>query len=368
LAEPVAIPAWVHAFCGLAVLTAIGTHVTADASGQPFPYNSPDQRLPALLGRAVFTALDYPALILAFLLVLARLMTSGGTSARDVTRAFVRRLLAPFLFWSIAFLLIRHGKAFAFGYGEAYRGELASGLSWLRYALLGGAQYHLFLIPLFLVLGFISPVFRGASNRPALGALLPLTLALWPFLGGLAYDRIGSPDVRAYALFGAEAFAFLGYGFFAFMVAGKGFESLSRSKRAAVAWAASAVIAVGLALLVAHALREAEAGRWLPLSLPAHLGRYLVPAAALVLFRFCENVRFPAWFLRVGQLSFGIYLIHPAALDAMEILERGLALPPGLLAALNLAAVSLLSVLAVAALSRIPFLQFSVRPDRGGAR
>jgi len=361
--------AWVDALKGAAILGVIGIHVTADPAGLPFPAHPPAERVPALVGRAIFTGLNYQVFIIASFYLLARWLERRGQSYRQVLHDRVARILPPLVFWSLAFLAIRHAKALSFGYHEAYRRELASAASWLSYALLGSAQYHLHFLSLLLCLAFLYPLFRPAAKRPVLGLLLVVTLALWPLLDTLVHEQVSSPEFRQYALRATKILAYTGYGLFGFALwalAGRGLGNGARRGLLAV----GVLTAAGsVAVLLGHALDEAAAGRWLEAGFTAHMARYLLPAAVfLIFFLVGDRIRWPAPLARLGALSLAIYVVHPAVLDLLEILQRGGRLAPGTTVAVNFVLVTFLSLLLVKALGALPGLRWTLGLEEEGKK
>ncbi len=354
--DPRAPRQWVDALLGAAILGIVALHASADPAGLPYPAFDPQTRLfPALL-HSLTMVLDYPIFILGFLFLIARGL--AGRSYREVVRGSFRRLMVPYLFWTVAFLVVRHGKALAFGYHEAYRHELASGASWVTYLLLGGAQYHLHLLPLLFCLTVLHPLFRPALRRPWLAGLLLVTLCLWPVLDGVAFTHVASPLARDVVLMGTRAAACLGYGLLAFAVFALR-EPTIRVRARLLSGAAGALLVSG-GVLAAYGLKVAESGTWLPLSGSEHLARYLGPAAVFLLFALVRRSAWPRALVWLGQASFGVYLVHPMLLDLAEIAERGLGLRPAPTIALNVLFVTAGSALLVAGLRRVSSLRWTV--------
>ncbi len=351
----------VQALMGVAAFGVVAAHVTADAAGQPWVAHPPGDRVLPLVVHALAAGFEAPLFVLAALFVVAHLRHGAGRGAGSTIAAAARRLVPALLSWSVAYLLLRHGKAVAFGYDIAYRRELAQGATWLRAALLGGAQYHLYALPTLLVLVAVSPLFSPAVRRPvlALGALV--TLAAWPALDAWVYADVAALEARTWALWATRAVGFAGYGLVAFALYG-----LADRARGLLLAAATLVALASAVLLAQGAFVVADAGAWHVASRGAWLATWLLPPAVFTLFLAADR-EWPAWLRRLGALAPGVYLVHPAVLDGFEILERGAGLGPAATVGANFVGVSVVSVLLVAVLARIRPLRSTVLLA-GGAR
>jgi peptidoglycan/LPS O-acetylase OafA/YrhL len=355
---------WLDGLKVAGILWIIAMHVSTDANGLPYPGYRPEERFVPALVRALSLGFSYPLFFIASFFLLALGLQRRPRSYREVIRRRFRRLVPPFLFWSVVFLLVRHAKATVFGYEATYKRELASASSWLSYAVLGTAQYHLRDLPLLLGLTLLYPLLRPAMRRPALALLLPVTLALWPSVDRLAYASIASPEVLQYGLRAAKSCAFLGYGWLAFALFGMGSGRDARRVRRAMLVSALLVALGSLGLVVGNGLDEAREGRWLFPDLATHLATYLLPAAVFVLALLGERLPWPERVSRLSDRVFGMYLVHPVFLDLGEIAELGRGLTPAATTALNFVVVSALSFWAVGALARVPAVCWTVGTRR----
>lgn len=363
----------VEALLGVAALGIVAAHVSADATGQPWVAHPPADRLFPVLVHALASGFEAPVFVLAVLFLVAHRHHGAGQGAGRTIAGVIGRLLPAFALWSAAYLFLRHGKALAFGYDMAYRRELAQGATWLRAAFLGGAQYHLYVLPLVLVLVVVFPLFSPAVRRPILGLGVLAALAAWPALDSWVYASVTTPEARTWALRGTMAIGFAGYGLLAFALYG-----LAGRARGLLLSTATLVALAAAALLVRGAWDVADSGSWQLASRPVWLATWLLPAAVFTLFLAADPVAWPAWLRRLGVLAPGVYLVHPAVLDLFEIAELrlaeraiaagGAALGPAATVGINFVGVSLVSVLLVAALARVRPLRFVVALGPDGPR
>ena len=351
---------WMDALKALSILGVIGIHVTADSAGMPYAGFAPHERIVPAVLRALASGLNYPIFIIASFFLLAHTLESRSPGYLATVEDRLRRLMPPFLFWTLIYIFYRFLKASAFGYTEAYRRELSHGDSWLRYLLLGNAQYHLHFLPFLMGLVLCFPLFRPARRNPAWGLMLIPTLALWPLLDAWVYQHIASPEIRVYVLRLTKTAAFLGYGLFAFALYG-----MWRNGRM-TAWhrpllAGSLITAIAcLVVLVNSGRTVAAAGTWLPNTPAVHMAYYLAPASIFALLFIFRSFPWPRWIGLLGGMSFSVYLVHPMFLDLLEILERGDGIAPVWTVAVNFTVVTLLAISAVLLLAKVPPLRWTI--------
>lgn len=349
----------------LAMLGIIGMHVTADPAGAAYGDYPEAQRLVATVGRALMTPFDIGIFVAGSLFLLAHSLEHRQLAYQDQIGRWLRRLFVPFVAWSLFYLAFRYLKAFAFGYLDAYRLELSQLASWMQYAILGSAQYHLYYLPFLALLVLAYPLYRPARKNPVLGVGIVLSLLAWFALDRMVYADVHSLEARLYVLRATKAVGYVGYGFLAFALYGVMAKPWSQRARRIIVVIASAVLVVSMPVLVRHAVAEATTGRWLTHDLAAHLARHLAMGAAFVLFVFSSHVRWVRWLTALGPLTFGVYLLHPAVLDLLEIAERNSTLGVASRVGINFAIVTVLSFAVVAGLRRIPRLCWMVGSQGG---
>jgi surface polysaccharide O-acyltransferase-like enzyme len=350
---------WLDALKVCSILGVIGIHVTADSAGFPYAAHPAAERLAPALARALATSFSYPILLVLSFFLLAPKAADPATPYTDVVGARMRRLIPPFLIWSAFYLVFRNLKAYAFGYHDYYLEELLLPGSWLKYLLIGGAQYHLHFLPTLIMLTLLYPVYKLALRWPAFGLALFATLFAWPALDAYVYTVLSpSHEMLPIVLSMTKVLGFTGYGLLGFSLYAIWDRGPSRVAVAFLAFLAfGAAIASGVALF--HEAHEtAEAGRWLDRDLLTHFAHYVAPASVVVVaFTFTHRLKWSAVWARLSALSFGVYLFHPVILDSLEIAQREWEAPAGVTVSFNFVAVTLISFLVVALASRVAFLR-----------
>jgi surface polysaccharide O-acyltransferase-like enzyme len=355
---------WLDTLKVCAILGVIGIHVTADSAGLPYSSFAPEDRLGPALGRAVATYFNYPVFFITSLFLLA------GSSRYEhgyaaVTKARLKRLVPPYLAWSVFYLAFRNVKAISFGYQDYYWQELTTPISWLQYGLIGGAQYHLHFLPTLMALTLLYPLYKSASRWPILGLALVGSLFLWPSMDSFVYAQLGQrPDLIPIALSGTKLIAFSGYGFLGFALYAIHRDMRERDGSSGISWLRwlLGVLAVFIAtaagfVLYGDAVSTARAGQWLARDFTGHLAYYLAPISIVLGFIAARNVHLGSLWTRLGSHAFGVYLFHPVVLDLLEITEMGWNLSPSLTASFNFGAVTILSFLVVMSASGVPGLR-----------
>ena len=357
---------WLDALKVCSILGVIGIHVTSDSAGLPYPSFPEYDRMAPTLGRAVASLFNYPIFFVVSFFLLAGAVEQGKRNYGELVGARLRRLVPPFLIWSVIYLLFRNVKAIAFGYQNYYLQELATPMSWVNYLFVGSAQYHLHFLPTLIMLTLLYPSFRVARRWPVFGLGLVAALALWPQLDASIYSSLGHrPQFLPLALSLTKAIGSCGFGFLGFALYGLT-ERAQPSRAIAFLVAGAVLVGAAAAMIGFEGAREtAIAGEWLPRDFRGHLAHYLAPACVTIIFLLLKGRASSLIWTRLSALSFGVYLFHPIVLDLLEIAERGWTLRPAITVAFNFVAVTLLSFLAVLLASRVPILRnlFGVQED-----
>ncbi|MEM9852425.1 MAG: acyltransferase, partial [Pseudomonadota bacterium] len=206
---------WLDSLRLVAGVSMVGLHATADAQGQPFAAYEPAERIfPMLLRAVIYTARTELFLIISiFLLLMAfeRRPKSYGT----VVSIQARRLLIPFVFWTVFFAFYGLIKADAFGYLDYAAERLTNPLEWFGFFILGDVKYHMHFIPTLFVLVLMFPLFHLAVSYPWLGILILAALLLKRDLDAFIYATFWGTEGLPYLVRAVKVATYAGYGLLA---------------------------------------------------------------------------------------------------------------------------------------------------------
>ena len=312
----------------------VGLHVTADAHGQPFPEATAAERVAPMLMRAVlYTARTELFLMISILLLTMALQRRPRPFSVVITQQ-ARRLLIPFLFWTVFFALYGLLKAQALGYGADAWARLTSWQGWAGFILLGNVKYHMHFIPTLFGLLLVYPLYKAAQKAPILGLCVVVFLAMKQQLDKEIYAMFWGTEALPYVVRIVKIATYTGYGFAAVAIYGL----WQRSDRATrLSWLGPVgLFAGGLFLFKLLATAEViETGRWDFLSPTAFWADYLMPVALLLLCACLSHWHWPDWTSRLSKYAFGVYLCHPIFLDMAEAALAGSRFSPTVLITLE---------------------------------
>lgn len=312
---------WLDALRLCAGLSMVGLHASADPAGQPWTgYEETARIAPMLLRAVLYVARTELFLIISvFLLILA--LERRPRSYGQVIRQQSRRLLVPFVFWTVFYAVYSLNKAHAFGYAGSAWAALAAPGEWPGFLLLGGIKYHMHFIPTLFGMILLLPLYRTAARFPVLGlAVLPL-LVMRRELDGFLYAELWGREILPYLVRAVKILTYAGYG----MAAAAFYTLWTRTERRDLAqWAGPVLLAGGLmfAMKLAAAWKTVETGQWPFTFAPGYWADYLMPVLLLALCMCLGHRQWPPLLSRLAPFSFGVYLCHPIFLDLAEIWLR----------------------------------------------
>ncbi len=351
--------AWIDALRLFAGVSMVGLHVTADAQGQPFPDVEPAARVgPMLLRAALYSARTELFLMVSILLLLLALRRRPRAYGA-VIGLQARRLLLPFLVWTVFYSFYGLMKAQAFGYGAGAMERLGTVQGWVGFLLLGDVKYHMHFIPTLFCLLLFYPVLRLAENWPVLGLAVVPALALKQQLDPLVYGALWGSDMLGYAVRAVKVVTYLGYGMVAGATLGL-WRQTTADQRAR--WIKPVVAAAAglFALKLMTTARVIQSGQWVHDSFWGYWADNLMPVVLLMLCLALAPRLWPAGIARRSRYAFGLYLCHPIFLDLAEVILADRALTPSQSIALELMWTLTATALFVRAVSRVPALAWTV--------
>ncbi|WP_422049379.1 acyltransferase [Shimia sp.] len=318
---------WIDAMRLFAGLSMVGLHVTADAHGQPFPDATPSERVAPMLIRAVlYTARTELFLMISiFLLLMALERRPRGYGATIKEQA--RRLLVPFVFWTVFFAFYGLIKADALGYFSPEWAELAAWQSWVGFLLLGNVKYHMHFIPTLFALLLFYPAYRAAEKAPIFGLFAVVFLLMKQVLDPVIFKIFWGADILPYIVRLAKVATYTGYGLAAAAILGLWRRSEAPEREG---WLGPVLLfAVGLFAFKLVAISDViVTGQWDFAYAPGFWADYLMPIALLFICMCLGHRAWPGWISKVAKYTFGIYLCHPIFLDLAEVALKDSHLPP----------------------------------------
>ena len=305
----------------------VGLHSTSDSMGQPFTqYDQAERVLPMLLRAVIYTARTELFLIISiFLLLMAldkRPKTYGATIAVQA-----RRLLVPFLFWTVFYAFYNLIKAGAFGYQDAVFQALASPFEWVGYVLLGSVKYHMHFIPTLFGLILMYPLFIIAKRYPILGLLVFVCLLIKRDLDAFVYSHFWGTEALPYLVRGVKIVTYAGYGLMAGAFLGLWQQTTAQWRERFVPLLLFFAALLFTIKLVAT-WKTVETGKWPFDFAGGYYADFLMPIVLFAVALALGHRNWPMILTRLAPYSFGIYLCHPIFLDLIEIWVSGETLSP----------------------------------------
>lgn len=351
---------WLDALRLIAGVSMVGLHATADPNGQPFPDWDVGERIGPLLVRTViYTARTELFLIISVFLLILALDRRPRSYAMTIAEQ-TRRLLVPFLFWTIFYAFFSLIKASQFGYFNALWSDLQQVETWLRYLVLGSSKYHMHFLPTLFGLILLYPIFRLAQKHPWLGVGIIACLVLKRELDGYLWANHMQAPWFSFALRTVKILTYAGYGLAAGAFVGI-WQNHGKDKALQSWFGLIALFGVLLfAIKIAAMHKTLQLGAW-PFGYTAgYWADFLFP---VLLFAGClvlAQRHWPAVISRVAKYSFGIYLCHPIFLDLVEIVIEPMMLTPMAQVSIKIAVAIAATTLLVWALERIRLLAWTV--------
>jgi len=315
---------WLDALRVAAGLSMVGLHATSDSQGQPWvAYDVGERVAPLLLRTLLYVARTELFIIIAIFLIMLNL---EKVNYRRSARKYWDNLAIPYLFWSLAFLVITSAKAMHFGYLSSYSEGLLSLSRWSRIIFLGEAKYHLHFLPTLIPLLLAYPLYTIAKRHPWWALIAFPLLLIKSEIDPIIWREFAGTDALPWIVRGVKLVSYLGYGFCAAALAWA-WETRTPLKLAWLFRAAACVLFLMVLGKFWVAKATIETGAW---QYNSTLGFWVDYLAPLVLFALIMGLNFAGnrALKIVGRFSFGIYLTHPLFLDIIEIALRDTSMPP----------------------------------------
>ena len=350
---------WLDCLRLLAGLSMVVLHTTADPHGRPWvDYDQIDRVGPIILRTIAYMARTELFLLIAcFLLVLS--LKKRPRSYTQTISEQARRLLVPFLFWTIFYAFYNLIKAYHFGYLQAAIAEITTPSAWVGHLLLGDIKYHMHFLPTLFGLALFYPLFLVAYDQPIFGlAIFPLLLIKWQ-LEAQIWAVFWGHDVLPFIVRAVKLCTYVGYGMAAAALAALYKNASPNGLQRAILH----IILFALLLMVFKGFssyRTISEGHWQFDDVAAYWADFLMP---IILFYICMSLSERNWpnaLTKYGAFSFGIYLCHPIVVDVMEITLQDIAMAPILQVLTKLVAALAITPVLVLCLSKMRHLAWTV--------
>lgn len=350
---------WLDCLRLMAGISMLGLHSTADASGQPWvAYETGERVMPIVIRTFLYMArTELFVVISCFLLLFA--LEKRPRSYGETIKEQSRRLLIPFLFWTVFFAGYGLIKANAFGYFDGALAKLSNPFEWVDYVLLGSVKYHMHFLPTLFGIVLFYPLFRLSVKYPALGASMVVCLVMKHELDAFVFKTFWGTDVLSYLVRGVKILTYVGYG----MMAGAALGIWQRTDSQTLQRWFAPIMYLGVMLFLFKGIaawQTIQTGEWIFNYTPVYWADFLFP---VVLFGGCMAVghrKWPEAIAKMAPYSFGIYLCHPIFLDLCEIVLRDTELSPTAQVSWKITVTLLTTSLLVYGLSKVRILAWTI--------
>lgn len=310
---------WFDANRAFAAFGVVLIHSSTDFGGQAFPDAAQGERFIPVFMRSLGEFSGSEMFFMFSLFLMAMRVDEKMPTYGLVISQQAKRLLVPFLFWTVFYAFFRLLKADAFNYTPYIWDQIMQIQSWFGYLILGKSQYHMHFLPTLFALLLFYPVMRSATRYPILGLTVVVTIGVMnnaqAFLWGLNID----PIVREYIIRALKIFGYVGYGMAAFAIFGLWKDGIPRGesrliRRVGFYFAALAYIATLPFFNVVF-----ETGEWGIRHGWNFYGHFVMPILVFCIFLGGQYLQWSDRWSLLSKYTFGIYLVHPLVIDVFDV-------------------------------------------------
>jgi surface polysaccharide O-acyltransferase-like enzyme len=373
-----------------ACLFVILEHATTDPHGKPFPEADMLEKLLPIAGRVISNVArsEFFFVMSLFLLAVSLERFVGSYGEHVVKQA--KRLLLPFLVWTLVYVFFRLYKAGAFGYEQAIldqiflygeiwkqRPETWLGLpgfllshpaalvpdpaSWYKYLALGKSQYHMHFLPMLFLLTLFYPLYRLAITHPWLGLMVIPLLLFKNQMDVFLYSNFYQADARLFrdtALVVVKMLTYSGYGLAMFSIFGFVKRDVALLRPFVPLFSLALLLCV-LAFAV-HGWQIMTKGTWEPPRGLVYLPYYGICLVIVLTLLSVSHWPWPPVFSKLAPYSFGTYLVHPMMIDIFDVQTKGWQASVPVYSSAKIIFAWVTTIAAVYLLSRLPFWAWSM--------
>jgi len=338
----------------------IGIHTSSDRVGGAFKQAESHDRVFPVLLRSVSELASTEFFILVSLFLLSMKLSKSSSAFIPTMMLQARRLLVPFAFWTLFYAFFQLYKANALGYEDAIIEQLGSLHHWLGYFLLGNSNFHMHFLPTLFLLLLFHRVYKLAIVYPLLGLIVVPMLYLNQSISDWIWGTIDDPMLRAYVIRFVKVLTYSGYGFFAYSLYGFWQRGIAEKHARALFGMAVFMVSIGFLIKLIYAQKVGLAGEFIVRRDMIFYGHYLLPCAVLSAFLCSWYLRWPDRLSQWSKFSFGMYLIHPAIMDLIDVTFLGIAVQPDWYVLMKYCATAFLSLSLTIAIGRFSPLAWTV--------
>jgi len=338
----------------------IGIHTSSDSLGGAFKHAEGHDRVFPVLMRSVSEMASTEFFILVSLFLLSMKLSKSATPFIPTMQLQARRLLVPFAFWTVFYVFFRLYKANHFGYEQAILEQLGSLSHWVGFFILGNANFHMHFLPTLFLLLLFHRIYKLAIHYPILGLIIVPMLYLNYAIGSWIWGSIDDPTLRAYVVRFVKILTYTGYGFFAYALYGFWQRGIATDRAKTLLGLSLFLVALGFILKMIYAHKVGMSGEYIVRRDAIFYGHYLLPCAVLAAFMCSWYLRWPDGLSQWSRFSFGMYLIHPAIMDVIDIAFAGVSVQPDWYVLMKYCATAFLSLGLTMAIGRVSLIAWTV--------
>jgi len=343
-----------------AAFSIVGIHTTTDSLGKAFVNYDTSERIFPVLMRTTSELASTEFFILLALFLLAFKLERRPMPYFATMRQQVRRLLVPFAFWSIFYAFFALIKAYSFDYVEPMLFKLSLTSTWVDFFLLGKSQYHMHFIPTIFLIFLFHPIFKLALKAPLLGLLVIPFLIFNHTLSSWLWENITDKSSLEYLVRAIKVLGYIGYGFAAYSILGLWQNKLDEETSKRIFSFSLLILCLFFIVKLTHAAQSIEVGSYIPKIGSIYYAHGFLPIALLLMFLGTQHFNWPEKMSHWSKFTFGIYLIHPAIIDVIDILIKDISFAPYQLVIFKyLSTLSIVFLLSVI-ISKIPFMAWTI--------
>lgn len=311
---------WLDALRVFAGICIVALHAATDINGQPFPAYEPLERaFPVLFRTLSHIARSELFMIISLFLLCFRLDRRPDVTYLDTIKYQASRLLPAFALWVVFYAFFRLIKATQFGYADAIVDQLQVPSNWAGYFFLGDVQYHMHFIPTLFGMILLYPGYHLALRYPQLGLAVLVCLFAKYHVDGFLWGNLKDMAGFDYLVRATKILTYAGYGFVAFSLCGLLKKRLDKEACQQMLLVAITIAAMFLLLKLVGAYKITMTGRWQYGYMAGWWADFLMPACVFLIFLSTQQMNWPGIFSKLARYTFGVYLIHPAMLDLVDL-------------------------------------------------